>query len=137
MEAYGEGPTTIAIEEYDSGKPVRKTTFPIFTIDKRKNAEVNLQHNVETSRITIKEDNIVQETLEPVTLDLTIESEDVGVPPKTSYELHANQSLERDGKYLVSGNIMLSVDVEEGDFPVAGTFYSVNDGPYEVIKQES
>ncbi|WP_439875951.1 lipase/acyltransferase domain-containing protein [Bacillus mycoides] len=134
VEAYGEGPTTIAIEEYDSGKPVRKTTFPTFTIDKRKNAEVNLQHNVETSRITIKEDNIIQETLEPVTLDLTMESEDVGIPPKTSYELHANQSLERAGKYLVSGNVILSVDVEEGGFPIAGTFYSVNDGPYEVIK---
>ncbi|MGM0853088.1 MAG: lipase/acyltransferase domain-containing protein [Bacillota bacterium] len=121
IEAYDEGPTSIAVEEYSYGIKSKTATFKTFNINPNMRAEINLNDDIEHTKLKIQDREQDVSTEEPFGID----NQDI-VLPSTSSTFHADNEYIAEGIRVYSGEFKIQVEVREGTYGIEGTYIKVN-----------
>ncbi|MBP0833478.1 lipase/acyltransferase domain-containing protein [Bacillus anthracis] len=134
IEAYDEGATSITIEEYKDGKITEINSFDSFIIDQNKTAEFTIPVDSSESRLVIKENETVDIRKPKNVKKVNVDELKL---PETKISIQSNKQRKINDKmytYVVGGEVLLSVNnILEGTYPVTDTYYSINDGKFNLI----
>lgn len=132
IEAYGEGPTTISMEEFDKGAVVRNVSFETFNINIDMVAEVSLDKEITNSTLTVFEKGGVKKVEAPV-----IQETDKEVNlPETVFEIKYEFGYKQDNYIICSGGVQLVIEeVLKGSYDVKETFVKLNGRDIKLLDQ--
>lgn len=134
VEAFDEGPTTVAIQNYIEGKASDIGTFETININPDINLELNLANTLDNVSLIVKEtgkeDLIFRPEIAP--LQRTIEVVLPAVRASLNAEKMKPSSVE--GSIIVSGKTILKIEeVIKGTYPITGLYYKLNHSDYKLI----
>ncbi|WP_282937580.1 hypothetical protein [Paenibacillus sp. RC67] len=138
IEAYAEGPTSIAVENFKNGrmKESGSGSFKTFNINLNKTVELVISEVTADVKAIIKENEHIEELeLKPIQARNTVEL----IFPKTKYRLSFEQGVFREDKdiYLCTGRSYLYLEeVCRGSFDIDNTFYSINGEKFNIMTFE-
>lgn len=122
IEAYDEGPTSIAVEEYTNGEISKSITFKTFNINPNMVAQINLKDDLEHLTLEIHdEENQQIHTEDPYEV-----SEEEIVLPSSQAIFSFDSEYSTNEMRICTGNCTVNVEVNKGTYDIMETYINVN-----------
>ena len=125
INAYGQGPTSVTIDEYVEGKNVKRNAFKTFTINPNKQAELRLASVLEENELFVEEFG-----KEPLPIESSVHSlsNEIKCPVTKATVIGENTLRTEQGVTILKGHIYFTIsDLEKGTYEIEKTFVKVND----------
>ncbi|GLX67248.1 lipase/acyltransferase domain-containing protein [Paenibacillus glycanilyticus] len=137
VEAFDEGPTSIAIQSYLNGTTSNIGTFETININPKISLELNLAKSLEEVSLIVKETDKDDVPMRPDVV--SVEKVEELVLPEVEFSVSAEKIIptQLEGSLIVSGKVTFIVnDIFKGTYPISGLYYSVNNSDHRLIKAE-